>query len=72
MINITPLTQMNLPIASSPHGVAVVDADVLPLLDVHRCTDHHPDHHDHDDLAYHAHHDHFQQIMATKNGVAIT
>ena len=36
------LTEVNLPVASSPHRVAVVDADVLPLLDVHRCSDNHP------------------------------
>ena len=36
------LTEVDLPVASSPHRVAVVDADVLPLLDVHRCSDNHP------------------------------
>ena len=36
------LTEVDLPVASSPHRVAVVDADVLPLLDVHRRPDHHP------------------------------
>merc|ERR1712051_884218 len=37
------LTEVDLPVASSPHRVAVVDADVLPLLDVHRRPDHHPE-----------------------------
>ena len=35
------LTKMNLTVAGSPHGVGVVDTDVLPLLDVHCCPDHH-------------------------------
>ena len=35
------LTKMNLAVACSPHGVGVVDTDVLSLLDVHCCPDHH-------------------------------
>ena len=33
---------MKLSVCRAPHGVAVVDADVLSLLDVHRGPDHHP------------------------------
>ena len=33
---------MQLPVGGAPHGVAVVDADVLPLLDVDSGPDHHP------------------------------
>ena len=29
-------------VGRAPHGVAVVDADVFSLLDVHRGPDHHP------------------------------
>ena len=32
---------MQLPVGGAPHGVAVVDADVLPLLDVDGGPDHH-------------------------------
>ena len=35
------LTKMNLAVAGSPHGVGVVDTDVLSLLDVHCRPDHH-------------------------------
>ena len=34
---------MDLSVVCPPHGVAVVDADVLSLLDVHCCSDHNPD-----------------------------
>ena len=34
---------MDLSVVCPPHGVAVVDADVLALLDVHCCADHNPD-----------------------------
>ena len=33
---------MQLPVGGAPHGVAVVDADVLPLLDVDGGPDDHP------------------------------
>ena len=33
---------MQLPVGGAPHGVAVVDADVLALLDVDGGPDHHP------------------------------
>ena len=33
---------MELPVGRAPHGVTVVDADVLPLLDVDSGPDHHP------------------------------
>ena len=39
------LTKMNLAVAGSPHGVGVVDTDVLSLLDVHCCPDHHSGQH---------------------------
>ena len=35
-------TQMQLPVGWAPHGVAVVDADVLPLLDIDCGSDHNP------------------------------
>ena len=35
-------TKVKLSVCRAPHGVAVVDADVLSLLDVHRGPDHHP------------------------------
>ena len=33
---------MKLSVGRAPHGVTVVDADVLPLLDVDSGPDHHP------------------------------
>ena len=33
---------MQLPVCWPPHGVTVVDADVFPLLDVDRCSNHDP------------------------------